>query len=95
MPTEPMKQAPLRLAMRVEGRNWCAYAAKADTMLGALFLGSIAMSFVEHPHQRARKDAFLKMMTESLAEMLGVTLGARDIEWNDPVRAPEHERSRE
>ena len=78
----------MRLAMRMEGDNWVAYFVPSDTsMKDAIFLGSIAMRFVADNEER--KQAFIRMMQESLSEIV-------PIEWpNPPVAAPEHERSKE
>ena len=79
-----------RLAMRVEGDNWCAYYALQHTMGGALFLGSIRMgAVVSDP---ARKTAFMDMMKGIVSDILAEKLGDRPT-WGDPHRAPEAERS--
>jgi hypothetical protein len=82
----------LRLAMRVEGVNWNAYAAKPDTMVDATFLGSINMRFVES--NKERKKAFLALMQDALGDVLEEMFGERPT-WNEPIAAPEHERSKE
>jgi hypothetical protein len=79
-----------RLAMRHEGKFWNAYYAMPSTMEDAIFLGSIAMRFVEQPD---RKDAFLAMMREAVSDIIEETTGTRP-SWPDgPQRAPESERS--
>jgi hypothetical protein len=85
-----MKPA-FRLAMRHEGDKWNAYVAKPDTMDGAIWIGSIAMRFVEH--DKLRKDAFLAIMRNALADLAEEMTGGK-IGWNDPVTAPEHERTK-
>lgn len=79
-----------RLAMRHEGQFWNAYYAMPNTMDGAVFLGSIAMRFVE---QTDRKDAFFDLMREAVGDIIEETTGTRP-SWPDgPQRAPESERS--
>jgi hypothetical protein len=80
-----------RVAMRQEGANWCAYYAEPDTMEGASFLGSMAMKLVENP---VRKEAFLALIRECVADLLEEHIGQRPA-WNQPIPAPEHERTKE
>jgi len=80
-----------RLAMRVEGDNWNAYYAMTNTMEGALFLGSIRMAFVQ---DASRKAVFMGLMRDSVSSILEGVVGAKP-EWKDPVKAPEHERTKE
>ena len=87
-----MKQLPMRLAMRVEGNKWNAYVAQLDTMEKAIWIGSIALALVEK--NTARKDAFLALMTSSLADAIEELVGRRPT-WSEPEQAPEHERTRE
>jgi hypothetical protein len=89
MRSEMTGQTPFRLAMRVEGRNWCAYITKPDTMQGAIFLGSIAMRFVED--NKERKQAFIDLMTGALGEMVEELFGQVPAWEQKP--APESERS--
>lgn len=86
------KNLPMRLAMRVEGRNWNAYIAKPDTMDGAIWIASIAMKFVENNKQR--RDAFLALMQSAVGEALEEIVGTKPT-WNEPMEAPEHERTKE
>jgi hypothetical protein len=86
-----MTKPILRLAMRVEGNNWNAYAAKTDTMVDSIFLGSINMRFVES--NDGRKRAFLELMKDAMADVLEELFGERPT-WNE-ILAPEHERSKE
>ena len=88
--TEPRAKVG-RLALRVEGTMWNAYYAMPDTLRGAVLLGSIAMKFVE---TKARKDAFMDLMREAVADILEEQTGARPT-WGGPIAAPEHERTRE
>lgn len=80
-----------RLAMRHEGSMWNAYYALTDTMADAVFLGSIAMRFVQ---DKDRKDAFMAMMREAVSDIIEEETGTRP-DWPEPTghRAPEHERS--
>jgi hypothetical protein len=85
-----MDEVPMgRLALRVEGENWNAYYALPDTMEGAIFLGSIRMGAVAN--NAARKRAFMDLMRDIVAEILQDVCGERPT-WNEPERAPEHER---
>lgn len=79
-----------RLAMRHEGDFWNAYYAQPDTMKGALFLGSIAMAAIVD--QSARKDAFMALMREFVADIIEEKCGVRPV-MPGAVPAPEHERS--
>ena len=80
-----------RLALREEGVMWNAYYALPDTMEGAIWLGSIAMRFVD---TRPRKDQFINMMRECFSDVMEEVCGQRPT-WPDGVQpAPEHERSR-
>ena len=57
-----------RLACRQERDQYVAYYAKADTMDGALRLGSIAMAFIDgHPD---RQDQFIALMKAGIEDML-------------------------
>jgi len=85
------KQKIGRLAMRVEGGHWNAYYAMPDTMDGAVWLGSIAMRFVQ---SEKRKEAFMGMMKEAVADIIEEIAGERPIWPNKPVTAPEHERTK-
>ncbi len=78
-----------RLALRVEGDNWCAYYALAGTMDGALPLGSIRMAIACIP---ARKQAFMDLMRDAVADIIEEKVGVRP-SWGGPERAPEHERT--
>lgn len=79
-----------RLAMRVEGGTWVAYYALAETMEGAIFLGSIKMAIVQDPN---RKRVFMDLMKDAVSDILEERVGVRP-EWPDePQAAPENERS--
>jgi len=60
-------EIPVRLAMRKEGDKWNAYVAKKDTMEGAIWVGSIALRFVE---DKKRRDAFIELMSSALGEVI-------------------------
>jgi hypothetical protein len=75
--------------MRVEGQYWNAYYAMADTMKDAIFLGSIALRFVE---DETRKQVFMALMQEAVSDLVEEFTGER-LTWpDDPIPAPEHER---
>jgi hypothetical protein len=79
-----------RLAMRHEGEYWNAYYAMPGTMEGAIVLGSIRMgAVIDNP---ARKDAFMVMMRDIVADIIEEHTGYRPI-WGGPQTAPEHERA--
>jgi hypothetical protein len=85
------KTLPLRLALRVEGDKWNAYITKPDTMDDAIWVGSIALRFVEGDQKR--KDAFIALMTESLGDILKELYGKNPSWVQRP--APEHEKTKE
>lgn len=85
-----MTPTNLRLALRVEGDWWNAYAAEMTTMDGAIHLGSIAMGAVRNSEKR--KQAFMALMQDVLNDYLREVTGAA-VKWNAPERAPEHERA--
>jgi hypothetical protein len=93
MAKQVMHPANLRLALRVEGSWWNAYAAPINTMEGAVLLGSIGMGAVttEGGGER-RKQAFIDLMKDVLDEFIKDFTGSAPEGWNDPVAAPEHER---
>jgi hypothetical protein len=77
-----------RLAMRREGTLWVAYYAAPDSMDKAIFLGSIRLRFVE---DKARKDAFMAMMQDAVADLIEEQSGSRP-DWAGAHPAPERER---
>ncbi len=79
-----------RLAMRHEGNLWNAYYALPNTMDGALLIGSIAMAAVTE--NKRRKDAFMKMMSDFVADILQEKVGVRP-DMSDVHAAPEHEKA--
>jgi hypothetical protein len=78
-----------RLALRVEGDWWKAYYAMADSMEGALELGSIRLGLVV---ASPRKHAFMALMREVVADVIEEKTGLRPT-WNAPAPGPEHERT--
>lgn len=87
-------QTPGRLAFREEGAHWNAYFAAPDTMVGAIWLGGIAMRFIEN--NKVRKSVFMAMMRDAVGDILLEITGERP-EWPEPEGrpAPEHERTKE
>jgi hypothetical protein len=83
-----------RLALRVEGKFWVAYYALTDTMDGAIELGRIAMAAVTGPDGFERKQMFMSMMRDFVADIIEARCGVRPF-YADPdgQPAPEHERS--
>lgn len=80
-----------RLAMRHEGENWNAYFALAETMEGAILIGSIAMRFVVGKPER--QQAFVGLMREAVSDLFEELIGQRPT-WPEGVQpAPEHERA--
>ena len=79
-----------RLALRVEGNNWNAYFARPGTMEDAVLLASISMRLVQNEE---RKDAFLELMKECVADMLEEATGQRPSYPKGIQDAPESERS--
>lgn len=77
-----------RLALRQEGQWWHAYYAFPDTMADANLLGSIRMTAVANPE---RKAAFMGLMQDVVSDLIESAAGVRP-DWNEPQRAPEHER---
>lgn len=78
-----------RLALRQEGLWWHAYYAFPETMVDANLLGSIRLTAVANPE---RKAAFMQLMQDVVSDLIEDAAGARP-NWDDPHRAPEHERS--
>lgn len=78
-----------RLAFRVEGEIWAAYYAKADTMEGATWLGSIKLTLVE---DEGRKLAFMALMRSAVSDAMAGLFGVEPT-WGDEKDAPEHERA--
>ena len=70
-----------RLAFRVEGEMWNAYYALPDTMKDAIWIGSIAMRFVEECGERKR--TFMLLMREAVSDIIEEKTGCRP-EWPEP-----------
>ena len=79
-----------RLAMRQEGSIWTAYYAQENTMDGALFLGSIAVSAVAD--NKEREETFIKLMKDIVGDIIEQTTKVRPM-WDEPQEAPEHEKA--
>jgi hypothetical protein len=78
-----------RIALRIEGDQWVAYYAREGTMDGALRLASIYMDAVRN---QRRKEAFMALMRDYVSDLIENAVGERP-DWNDPERAPEHEKA--
>ena len=78
-----------RLAFRVEGNKWACYYAMADTMEGAIWMGSVMMGIVQ---DRERKEMFMNLMRSALKDFLEERIGGKVSSW-DEQPAPESERS--
>lgn len=89
MPKDEGTRGTGRLAMRHEGEWWIAYYAVPDSMEGALEMGRIAMALVQ---DKPRKDAFMGLMRECMADILEDATGERPKFW-DTQPAPQSERS--
>lgn len=84
-----MKTKMGRLAIRGEGNLLKAYYAQPDTMDGAVFLGSIQLAFVIDNEDR--KQRFMKLMQDSLSDILEEEMGVQP-EWvNESELTPEIE----
>jgi len=82
-----------RLAFREEGRNWNVYYALNGTMEDSIWVGSIAMRFVDGPQNRRRKKEFMRLMRDCVTELLKELTGQTAV-WPEPEghKAPEGER---
>lgn len=82
-----------RLAFREEGRNWNVYYALTGTMENAIWIGSIAMRFIEGPENWRRKKEFMRMMRNCVDELVKELTG-QQLHWPEPEghKAPESER---
>ena len=79
----------LRLALRVEGDWWVAYAAMPDTMEGAQELGRVLMVLVQKPK---RKKTWMDFMRDSLTDLIRAATGLTPSGY-ETRKASEHERS--
>lgn len=80
-----------RLAFREEGTMWNAYWAMPDTMVNAIWLGSIAMKGIVN--NTRRKEAFMDLMQDLATEVLEDITGEKVEAWKRRT-APEHERTK-
>jgi hypothetical protein len=79
-----------RIAFRVEGEWWNAYwAPRQDSMEGAVSLGSVRMNLASDPTVKA---SFMEAMKQAFVFAVKDAVGIAPT-WNDPVPAPERERS--
>lgn len=94
-PTSPELRKIGRLALRREGKYWCAYYAMPDTMNGALPLGRIRMTLVEGEGRRhsVNKQQFMDLMREAVSDIIEAATGVRPTWPTGPQGAPEHERA--
>lgn len=79
-----------RVALRVEGKWWVAYLAHMDTMVGAVEMARCLIGPAKD-HKRAKK-AFMDLAM-IMVEIATRATGGEVESWNDPVPAPESERS--
>lgn len=77
-----------RIAFRVEGNLWCAYYAKPNTMVDALFLASINLSLVKDVEF---KNRFMHLIQDALGNVFSAN-GHKVRGWSCSP-APEHERA--
>lgn len=78
-----------RLAMRQEGTMWNAYFAPNETMDSAIFLGGVAMRFIENNEDC--RHLFMDLMREAVADIIEENIGVRPL-WGGAQAAPEHEK---
>ena len=90
MTKKKLVELPIRLALRKEGKFWCAYIAEPDSMKKAFLLGSIAIGPVTRDADL--KERFQQLMMDAMALGIEEVLGERPdhMEISD---APESERS--
>lgn len=79
-----------RLAMRHEGNWWNAYYAMADSMEGAIQLGSIRMAAVIN--NPVRKNEFMALMQGAVSDIIEGVTGSAPVTF-EITPAPESERS--
>lgn len=84
------KTLAIRAALRVEGNDWVAYCAAIGTMEGATEFARVKMSVVTRSPEL--KAQFIAFATAVVGAMILEATGQR-AEWNEPIGAPEHERS--
>lgn len=81
-----------RLAIREIRDEVRFYYAMPDTMKGAILLGTVKANIMRR--DRRRFDALLSLYRAAVADFLEDATGHRPT-FNDPQRAPEHERGKE
>ena len=79
-----------RLAFRVEGTNWNAYWAPMDTMVDAVYLGSLKMKLLNYG---PLKEKFMLLMQEAVTYVIE-DLDHGKVEGWEAKPAPEHERTK-
>ncbi len=84
----PMKDLG-RLAMRVEGDWWVAYWAAPNSMKRSTEIARLRMSLAADP---VLKEAFLGFCQSAMSVTIKAATG-KTPGWNDPVGAPEQEKS--
>lgn len=93
-----MSMPRMRIAFREEGKFWNAYAAQLGSMENAVLLGSIDALLVHR--SKKLKDQFMALSQAAFLEML-VTMQwitpqeAENTTWPSPIKAPEHERTKQ
>lgn len=80
-------EAPIRLAMRVEGDYWTAWLARHGTMEGAQRLASVHLKVVEN---QDRREALRRLLSEFVMDVIEEHAGARPTAMSERP-APDHE----
>ena len=76
-----------RLAFRIEGAQWNAYATPVGTMKGAIFLGSVPVASIKRSPEI--KNRFIELMKLVVEEGTGGKVSG----WVDRGGVPESEQS--
>jgi hypothetical protein len=85
-----MRQAPFRLALRREGVWWIAYIAHPESTKKTVEMARIRMIVAEgNPAVKAKFIELNQLAVEHAMKEIGHEVAA----WNEPVPAPESERS--
>jgi hypothetical protein len=77
----------LRLALRVEGDYWVAYAAERQTLEGSVVIGSIRLSAVIGNHNIARKEQFINLMKQVISDAANGPYPGAYQKWSEPKPA--------
>lgn len=85
-----MEQPIGRVALRREGKWWCAYLSKTDTMDGAIMISKMRMNAAES--EPKVKEAFINLNRLIVGDAIAETQGLAPT-WKEPVAAPEDERN--